>query len=126
MRIYLVLCGFILVLFVSSLYNRTPQAPETTVAFSDFLDQVEADAVPEVTIQGAYIHYRTLRVSGLKTYAPSDSDLITPLRAKGVRIVVEPEDPVPWWIILAEYFPFMAVLGFWILYNERRTGYARG
>jgi cell division protease FtsH len=108
-------------LFSSTQKSRTP-AYETGVAFSDFLDQVEAGTVTKVTIQGSYIHYRTVHGYYLRTYAPFDPDLVKILRAKRVKILVEPpEEPDPWWIDMFVYlFPMISGLAVWIWYNEKR------
>jgi len=81
-------------LLVFALFNLfqggAPRAPQTNLAYTDFLSEVEAGAVRDVTIQGQQItgHLRDGRAFG--SYAPDDPELMSRLREQGVRVSAVP------------------------------------
>jgi cell division protease FtsH len=70
------------------------------VAFSSFMQNVEAGKVKEVTIKGQEITGKYADSSGkekksFRTYAPDDPDLVKTLRGKNVQITAKPLDESP-------------------------------
>ena len=86
----------IIALLVFALFNpfqgSTPQGPQSSLAFSDFLTSVGNGEIREVTIQGHNIsgHFRDGR--NFTTYSPDDPNLISKLGERGVRIKAVPAD----------------------------------
>ena len=120
-----IILGMIVFLLFGVFSQVPPWRGERRVAFSDFLDQVDAGTVTEVTFQGGSVHYATTQDDRLNTYIPFDPDLIKLLRAKRVKIMAEPEESDPWWIVtLAEWFPMLLLVAVLITYNEKRLASA--
>ena len=67
----------ILVVLFNLFQGSSPRGPETTIAYSDFLQQVDQKNIDSVTIQGPNISGRKKDGSVFSTYAPSDPNLVT-------------------------------------------------
>ncbi|MCG8510937.1 MAG: ATP-dependent metallopeptidase FtsH/Yme1/Tma family protein, partial [Rhodospirillales bacterium] len=111
----------LLVLALFNLFQGAPtRAPENTLAFSEFLTEVERGEILEVTIQGRNIKgsYRDGRT--FATYAPEDPGLVGRLNDRGVRITAVPADDGPtFWSILISWFPMLLLVGIWILFMRQ-------
>jgi cell division protease FtsH len=111
----------LLCLSLFSIFRQPQPAPGKQVAFSDFLDQVEAGVVAQVTFRGRAIYYVTTRGESVRTYAPEDPDLIKLLRAKHVKIIAEPEESAPLWMTLAmQCLPVLLLIAVWFFYLQSR------
>ena len=84
----------LLLLALVNLFNQDrSDGPSSDQAYSEFLADVEAGQVNEVTIQGNAISGKYMNGKSFSTYAPDDPDLIKKLRERGVRInAAAPED----------------------------------
>ena len=98
-----VIAGLLLLFTWNSLQGPAGPAPET-LAYSDFLAEVAAGSVTEVTIRGQEVMGTFENGDRFQTYAPEDSELIKRLNEKGVQIKARPpaeeglsqiEDEVP-------------------------------
>ena len=78
----------IIALLVLALFNLfkgpNTQESEIIIAYSQFLSEVEADQVRDVTIQGNTISGHYGSGTTFNSYAPNDPDLIRKLNQKGV------------------------------------------
>ncbi|MEQ8193760.1 MAG: ATP-dependent metallopeptidase FtsH/Yme1/Tma family protein, partial [Rhodospirillales bacterium] len=115
----------IIALLVFALFNlfqgASHRTQQDTLAFSDFLAQVESGQIRDVTIKGDNIsgHYRDGRRFG--TYAPNDPNLINKLTQRGVRITAQPSDdgsPTLWGILIS-WFPMLLLIGVWIFFMRQ-------
>ena len=69
---------------------------KNSLAFSNFLDEVEAGRVVEVQIQGNNITGVLADGKTFKTYSPNYPELVDKLSTKGISIVAAPlEDKMP-------------------------------
>jgi cell division protease FtsH len=117
---FLMTLGLLFCFLYLVFHQQSSPVRETSVAFSYFLDQLEAGAVTEVTFQGHSLHYRTLHGDRMRTYTPSDPDLIKLLRAKRVKIMAEPEESNPSWrVILTQWFPILFLIALWIVLSQK-------
>ena len=64
----------------------------TDLAFSDFMNEVEAKHVTEVTIAGSSISGHLADGRTFYSYAPYDPSMVETLRENGVVVKAEPED----------------------------------
>ena len=91
----------IIILLLVALFNlfKKPGADErqaNEVAYSEFLNNVEAKTVADVSIKGNRLSGTLEDGSRFNTYAPRDPNLVASLRKSGVKIEVRPaEDKVP-------------------------------
>jgi cell division protease FtsH len=115
----------IIALLVFALFNlfqgASQRGQQDSLAFSDFLAQVESGQIRDVTIKGDNIsgHYRDGRL--FSTYAPNDPNLISKLTQRGVRITAQPSDdgsPTLWGILIS-WFPMLLLIGVWIFFMRQ-------
>ena len=75
--------------------NKT-QSAENKIAFSKFLEEVDAGRVIQVEIQGNNINGIMSDNSRFNTYSPNYPDLVEKLSSKNVNIIASPvEDKMP-------------------------------
>jgi cell division protease FtsH len=90
------------------------------VAYSEFLDQVEAGKVADVVITGHKIsgHYST--GAPFTTVHPDDQTLVPSLRKKGVKFSAKSaEDDAPFLSILLNWLPMLVLIGVWIFFMRQ-------
>jgi cell division protease FtsH len=115
----------IIALLVFALFNLfqggQPRGPQTSLAYSEFLEAVDSGQVEEVTIKGSTINGMYHDDGAFTTYAPDDANLIPKLNEKGVRIRALPaDDGSPGlWGILISWFPMLLILGVWIFFMRQ-------
>jgi cell division protease FtsH len=104
--------------------TSSTRGPQSTLAFSDFVADVNRGQVTDVTIQGDSItgHFTDLRA--FSTYAPKDPSLVGRLIDKGVRITASPVDEnVPSLFgVLVSWFPMLLLIGVWIFFMRQMQG----
>ncbi len=92
------------------------------IGYSDFIAQVNADRVHDVTIAGGDIHGHFKDNRTFSTYVTSLSTLIPRLEEHKVNITVKPEGEGSFWLSLfINVFPVMIFFGLW-LFLSRRSG----
>ncbi|MFQ6672695.1 MAG: ATP-dependent metallopeptidase FtsH/Yme1/Tma family protein, partial [Candidatus Tectimicrobiota bacterium] len=100
-------------------FNR-PQKQSREVVFSDFINLVEEGQVVEVLVRGDRVHGRLVGGTQFRTYTPEDPELIGLLRAKGIRISVEPPEQNTWYMsLLVTWFPMILLLGIWVFFMRQ-------
>jgi len=114
----------VIVLLLFALFNlfqgSATRGLQQEMAFSDFIDQVEAGQVREVTISGQDIEGHTRDGREFQTYAPEDPTLVQRLRDNGVRIEAKPVEEVsPLLSILISWFPMLLLIGVWIFFMRQ-------
>jgi ATP-dependent Zn protease len=82
---------------LAGLFNLIGHVPSarsqtTTLAFSDFVNDINRGQIAEVTIQGHSISGHFTDGRAFSTYAPDDPNLISRLTEKNVRITAAPGD----------------------------------
>jgi cell division protease FtsH len=92
----------------------------TTVGFSDFMAQVQADKVPAVTITGQEITYQPLDGKPSRATAPNQYDsLANELMAKGVRVTAKEATSSPWATLIFTWAPMLLIVGFWFVFMRQ-------
>ena len=119
----------IIVLLSVGLFNmfQDPNKINTeknSLAFSNFLNEVESGRVVEVQIQGNNISGVLADGKTFKTYSPNYPELVNKLSSKGVSIVASPtEDKMPSLLgILLSWFPMLLLIGVWIFFMRQMQG----
>ncbi|MBI3769029.1 MAG: ATP-dependent metallopeptidase FtsH/Yme1/Tma family protein [Deltaproteobacteria bacterium] len=109
----------LMVLLLVNVFTKQP-ARDQEMIFSDFLAAVEKGDVTEVTIQGQDIHGKRATGESFRTFSPAYPELITDLRAKGVKIDARREDPEPfWYVLLVNWFPMILLIGLWVFFMRQ-------
>ncbi|MFQ5354276.1 MAG: ATP-dependent metallopeptidase FtsH/Yme1/Tma family protein, partial [Thermodesulfobacteriota bacterium] len=91
-----------------------------SISFSDFIKDVEAGRITEVTIQGNDLAGKLIDGKIFKTYSPSYPELVAKLRQNNVRITAEPIVDTPsWGTIFVSWFPMVLLIGVWIFFMRQ-------
>src|SRR6185312_284664 len=111
-----IIIGLLLVALFNLFQSSSTRGPQTNLAFSDFLSDVDRGQVADVTIQGNNISGHFTDGRAFATYAPNDPSLVSKLTDKRVRITAAPiEDNVPsLFSILVSWFPMLLLIGVWV------------
>ena len=104
-------------LFQPNGQQRTP-AP---VAYSEFLNNVNAGKVRDVVIQGRTITVTEMAdKSKYQVYTPDDPSLMSTLTSKGVRVEAQKEETDhPLINILLSWFPMLLLIGVWVFFMRQ-------
>jgi len=115
----------IIALLVLALFNLF-QGPgtggsATTLAYSQFISEVESGQVRDVTIQGNTISGHYTGGTPFNSYAPNDPDMVRKLNQHGVTISAAPdEEGTPTlFAILLNWFPMLLLIGVWIFFMRQ-------
>ncbi len=109
----------LMVLLLVNVFTKQPPRDQEMI-FSDFLSAVEKGEVSDVTIQGQDIHGKRANGEAFRTFSPEYPDLISDLRAKGVKIDARREDPEPfWYVLLVNWFPMILLIGLWVFFMRQ-------
>ena len=91
------------------------------VAYSDFLNEVNAGHVRDVVIQGRTVSGQLTDGRTFSTYTPEDPHWSAALTEKGVRVVARPEesDVNPLLHYLLSWFPMLLLIGVWVFFMRQ-------
>jgi cell division protease FtsH len=120
---------FLLVLALVTLFqNQGSRTPSTEIAYSRFLDEVDAGRVERVVISGNEISGTISGTGTFTTYAPQDPKIVERLHEKKVQIVARsPNADTPWYVsLLANWLPLLVIIGLWIFMSRQMQNGARG
>jgi len=119
----------LIVLLSVGLFNlfqdpRGVKLQDDKIAFSKFLEEVDAGRVVQVEIQGNNIKGILSDGSKFNTYSPNYPELVGKLSEKGVNIVASPvEDKMPSLLgVLLSWFPMLLLIGVWIFFMRQMQG----
>lgn len=108
--------------FLFHIFNQPKQVKESIV-YSDFADRIEKGQIAEVTIQGGKVTGKLIDGRNFRTYAPDDTELVSLLKKKKVRISAKPVEDSPWYMtILISWFPMLLLIGIWIFFMRQMQG----
>ena len=116
-----VIIGLLLIALFNLFQSPTSRGPQTSLAFSDFLSEVQSGRVGDVVIQGDQISGHFSDGRAFSTYAPYDPDLVSRLTSAGVRITAMPiDDSMPSLLgVLVSWFPMLLLIGVWIFFMRQ-------
>tara|TARA_Y100001970_G_C14258231_1_gene877257 strand:+ start:5435 stop:7384 length:1950 start_codon:yes stop_codon:yes gene_type:complete len=117
-----VIIGLILVALFNMFRPSTPAPSVNELAFSQFMSEVEAGRVTDVTIEGNSISgHLANSEQAFSTYAPNDPDLVRTLRDNKVSINAKPvsERSPGFFDILISWFPMLLLIGVWIFFMRQ-------
>lgn len=110
--------GIILIILWSLLQSQA--TVKKKVDFSDFITDVEANKVSEVTIAGIQVEGKYVDGTSFKTITPSQyDDLVNILRQHNVSIAVKDTSRSPWLSSLFMWFPLLILIFFWIFFMRQ-------
>src|SRR5690606_32364339 len=116
-----IIIGLLLIALFNLFQGSTSRSRDGSIAYSDFVAEVQSGKVSNVTIQGQNIsgHYTDGR--SFTTYAPDDPQLVQKLEDAKVSINAAPaNDNVPSLFgILISWFPMLLLIGVWIFFMRQ-------
>ena len=116
-----VIIGLLLIALFNLFQNPSGRGPQASLAFSDFIAEVDNGRVRDVTIQGNTIGGHFSDGRSFSTYAPEDPELVGRLTERGVRITAAPVDEsMPSLLgVLVSWFPMLLLIGVWIFFMRQ-------
>src|SRR5262245_60356323 len=96
------------------------QKKETLLKFSEFMQQVEAGKIAEVTITGNEIKVKSASQEAYSSVAALGYDkLVDSLLARRVSVNYQSDQSSAWATILINSAPFVLLIGFWIFFMRQ-------
>ncbi len=121
LALWLVVLLFMIALF--NIFSKPPQGKPTEIIYSDFTEAVARGDVVEVKIQGHSIAGKFKNAKTFDTFAPDDAALLEMLRAKQVKITVQPPEQSSWWMsIFISWFPMLLLIIVWVFFMRQMQG----
>ncbi len=119
-----IIIGLLLIALFNLFQGPSSRGPQTSLAFSDFIAEVEAGRINEVTIKGDSISGTFADGRQFSTFAPNDPNLVERLRQSDVRISAQPrDDNMPSLLgVLVSWFPMLLLIGVWIFFMRQMQG----
>ncbi|MGB0696670.1 MAG: ATP-dependent zinc metalloprotease FtsH [Rhodospirillaceae bacterium] len=119
-----IIIAIFLVFMLQMFQSNSTTTQRSSMAYSEFLDRLDAGEIADVTIQGDSITGHLTSNAPFVTYAPRDPMLVDRLQNSGVTIsAVPPDDNVPtFWSIVISWFPFLLLIGVWIFFMRQMQG----
>ncbi|MCB9945160.1 MAG: ATP-dependent metallopeptidase FtsH/Yme1/Tma family protein [Geminicoccaceae bacterium] len=116
-----IIIGLLLIALFNLFQGPSTRGTQTPLAFSDFVSEVEAGRVSDVTIQGDNISGHFSDGRPFATYAPNDPNLVERLTKHGVTIRAMPlDDSMPSLLgVLVSWFPMLLLIGVWIFFMRQ-------
>lgn len=118
------LAAFIFLSLALNVLNpETRSANTSQIAFSEFMDNAEANRVQSVTVVGNDIQGTYTDGTKFHTYAPFDPNMIENLRKLDIKIEARPIDTSEstFWGILISWFPMLLLIGVWIFFMRQAS-----
>jgi len=117
--------GLVLMTVFQQFQNR--QQVPNTIDYSQFLEEVKAGRVSEVTIEGRNLKAKTSEGRTITSYSPGDIWLVSDLLKYNVKIKAKPEEePSLLMNIFVSWFPMLLLIGVWIFFMRQMQGGGRG
>ncbi len=120
----------VIAIVLMTVFNNfsTPTKQAQSVSYSEFISEVKAGNVKEVTIQnGRDITGAMTSGQRFSTYSPGDDGLVSDLLNNNVEIVATPpEKPSLLMNILINWFPLFVLIGLWIFFMRQMQGGGAG
>ncbi len=120
----------VLFLLILALFNLISGGQSTitnsTVSYSDFVDQVEAGGVSNATVDGEKIVFRGADGRDYVTIQPEGAESTELLVENNVDFAAKPQEQSGFVTILMTFLPFLLLIGVWIYFMNRMQGGGRG
>ena len=119
----------VIALVLMTVFNQfsARQQQNTSMEYSQFIEEVKHGDVAKVTIEGRVL--KGVKSNGAKftTYSPSDPWLVSDLLKAGVIIEAKPEEePSLLMNIFVSWFPMLLLIGVWVFFMRQMQGGGRG
>ena len=104
------------------------QASQTTIPYSDFMEQVKEGHIKEAVIDGNVVRGMTEGGKPYVTYAPqNDIWMTSDLLKNNVKVDVKPEQQQSMLMsIFISWFPMLLLIGVWVFFMRQMQGGGKG
>ena len=119
----------VIALVLMTVFNQfsTRHQQQSTLEYSQFLDDVKQGSVSRVTIEGRVLRVQKNDGRRYTVYSPSDPWMVSDLLKAGVAIEAKPdEEPSLLMNIFVSWFPMLLLIGVWIFFMRQMQGGGRG
>ncbi len=116
-------------LVLMTVFNQfnTRQVAQSTMEYSQFIDEVGKGTIAKVVIEGRVLKATTTDGRKLTSYAPPDLWMVSDLLKNGVTIEAKPEEEQSFLMsIFVSWFPMLLLIGVWIFFMRQMQGGGRG
>jgi cell division protease FtsH len=116
-------------LVLMTVFNQfnTRQSAQAPMEYSQFLEEVKAQRIAKVTIEGRQLKATTTEGKRVVSYSPGDIWLVSDLLKYGVKVEAKPEEePSLLMNIFVSWFPMLLLIGVWIFFMRQMQGGGRG
>jgi cell division protease FtsH len=116
-----VIIALLLVVLFNLFQPGSAQHGAKAIAYSDFISDVNAGRVQDVSIQGHTIAGEYTDHQAFQTYAPDDPGMVQRLSDKNIRFTVKPDDDgvSPLLHLLLSWFPMLLLVGVWVFFMRQ-------
>jgi len=103
------------------------QTAQTTIEYSQFLDEVKQGHIAKVVIQGRTLEATTSDGKKITSYAPPDLWMVSDLLKNDVKVVAKPEEEQSFLMSLfVSWFPMLLLIGVWVFFMRQMQGGGKG
>ena len=116
-------------LVLMTVFNQfnTRQLPQSSMEYSQFLEEVGRGSIAKVVIEGRVLKATTNDGRKLTTYAPPDLWMVSDLLKHGVKVEAKPEEEQSFLMnIFVSWFPMLLLIGVWVFFMRQMQGGGKG
>ena len=119
--------GVVMLAIFNMFQDNSNTSRSSQVAYSDFVAQVEAGDMREVTIEGNNLYGVTQNNIPVASYMPEGTDVVALLRENNVRVQARPDESgrPGLFSVLLGWFPMLLFIGVWIFFMRQMQGGGR-
>ena len=121
--------GLMLITLFNVFQGPSAQSSGRSINFSQFVAEVDAGSIADVTIEGDAITGHYSDGSAFATYSPpNDPNLVQRLQERGVSITAKPDSSnSPTFLgVLISWFPMLLLIGVWVFFMRQMQGGGKG
>ncbi|MDR2112962.1 MAG: ATP-dependent zinc metalloprotease FtsH, partial [Candidatus Accumulibacter sp.] len=117
--------GLVLMTVFNQFNSR--QITQSSVQYSQFMEEVGRGSIAEVIIEGRVLTATTNDGRKFTTYAPlNDIWMVSDLLKNGVKVEAKPEDKSFLMDIFISWFPMLLLIGVWVFFMRQMQGGGKG
>jgi len=103
------------------------QVVQSSMEYSQFIEEVKQGRITKVTMEGRTLKAVTTDGKKITSYAPPDLWLVSDLLKNGVKIEARPEEEPSFLMnIFVSWFPMLLLIGVWVFFMRQMQGGGRG
>jgi len=117
--------GLVLMTVFNQFNSR--QAPQASMEYSQFMEEVGKGSISKVVIEGRILKATTSDGRKLTSYAPPDLWMVSDLLKHGVKVEAKPEEEQSFLMsIFVSWFPMLLLIGVWVFFMRQMQGGGKG